>query len=77
MRSSALARTGLAAASVPALLAPSAAAGSTTRRVPLRGSIPTLGGTYVYQATYRDASASFCPPASSNRTNGLRVLWRL
>ena len=40
-----------------------------------RGQIPPLGGTFHYQATYRNAAATFCPPGTSNRTNGLAIVW--
>ena len=43
--------------------------------ISLRGAIPALGGTYVYQAHYRNTATSFCPPATSNRTNALQVSW--
>lgn len=43
--------------------------------ISLRGAIPAAGGTYYYQCFYRNASASFCPPATSNRTNGVAVSW--
>ncbi len=38
------------------------------------GAIPPLGGTRYYQAFYRNA-ASFCTPATTNRTNGVVVEW--
>ncbi|MBI5361677.1 MAG: hypothetical protein HZA53_00770 [Planctomycetes bacterium] len=40
-----------------------------------RGSIPTAGATRYYQCFYRNAAAAFCPPATSNRTNGVRIIW--
>ncbi|MBI5364855.1 MAG: hypothetical protein HZA53_16885 [Planctomycetes bacterium] len=43
--------------------------------ISVRGAIPAAGGTYYYQCFYRNASASFCPPATSNRTNGVAVSW--
>lgn len=43
--------------------------------ISVRGMIPAVGGTYYYQCYYRNAAASFCPPATSNRTNGLEVVW--
>lgn len=41
----------------------------------VRGAVPAVGGTFVYQAFYRNAVTGFCPPATSNRTNGLSVTW--
>ena len=41
----------------------------------VRGGIPAGGGTYYYQCFYRNAVATFCPPATSNRTNGVVVTW--
>jgi hypothetical protein len=43
--------------------------------ISLRGMLPELGGDYTYQVFYRNASATFCPPATSNRTNGVIVHW--
>jgi hypothetical protein len=43
--------------------------------VSIRGSIPGAGGTFYYQCFYRNAVAAFCPPATSNRTNGLIINW--
>jgi hypothetical protein len=40
----------------------------------VRGGI-AAPGTYFYQAFYRNNAAAFCPPANSNRTNGLVVTW--
>jgi hypothetical protein len=40
-----------------------------------RGGIGALGGTHYYQCFYRNALASFCPPATSNRTNGVAIAW--
>ncbi len=42
--------------------------------VSVRGAIPPAGGTFFYQCWYRNAAA-FCTPATSNRTNGLRIVW--
>ena len=39
------------------------------------GQVPSFGGLRYYQCYYRNADASFCPPALSNRTNGLIVAW--
>jgi hypothetical protein len=43
--------------------------------VSVKGQIGPTGGTRYYQAYYRNAAAAFCPPAFSNRTNGLIVIW--
>ncbi len=43
--------------------------------ISVRGGIPAGGGTYYYQCYYRNASTSFCPPATSNRTNGVAITW--
>jgi len=32
-------------------------------------------GDYTYQVFYRNAAATFCPPATSNRTNGVILHW--
>jgi hypothetical protein len=33
------------------------------------------GATRFYAAWYRNASSTFCPPATANVTNGMRILW--
>ena len=33
------------------------------------------GGTYYYQCFYRNTAPAFCPPATSNRTNGVAITW--
>lgn len=43
--------------------------------ISVRGAIPPAGGTFYYQCFYRNAAAAFCPPATSNRTNGVRITW--
>ena len=43
--------------------------------ISVRGALSIYGGTRYYQAFYRNASSAFCPPATSNRTNGVRVVW--
>jgi hypothetical protein len=43
--------------------------------VSVRGALPAMGGTRFYQTFYRNAVAAFCPPATSNRTNGLAIVW--
>ena len=42
--------------------------------VSVRGGI-AVPGTFHYQCFYRNAAAAFCPPATSNRTNGLVIVW--
>ncbi len=44
--------------------------------VSVRGQLPPAGGTRYYQCFYRNAASAFCPPATSNRTNGLIIDWR-
>lgn len=44
--------------------------------VHVRGAIPAAGATRFYQCFYRNAVTAFCPPATSNRTNALRLVWR-
>jgi Tol biopolymer transport system component len=43
--------------------------------VSVKGLIPAGGGTRYYQGWYRNANTSFCPTATTNRTNGLIVVW--
>ncbi|MBI5361697.1 MAG: hypothetical protein HZA53_00870 [Planctomycetes bacterium] len=43
--------------------------------ISVRGAIPAAGATRYYQCFYRNAAAAFCPPATSNRTNGLAATW--
>lgn len=44
--------------------------------VSVRGGVtPGLGDTRYYQAYYRNAAAAFCPPATFNVTNGVKVVW--
>ncbi|MBI5363637.1 MAG: hypothetical protein HZA53_10700 [Planctomycetes bacterium] len=40
-----------------------------------RAAIPAAGGTRYIQSFYRNATAVFCPPATSNRTNGIIALY--
>ena len=42
--------------------------------ISIKGLVPAIGGTRIYQAWYRD-SASFCTAATSNLTNAISVLW--
>ena len=43
--------------------------------ISVRGAVPPAGATRYYQCFYRNAAATFCPPATSNRTNGVRIDW--
>lgn len=43
--------------------------------ISIKGAIPAPGATRWYQCFYRNASAVFCPPATSNRTNGFEIVW--
>ncbi len=43
--------------------------------VSVRGGIPAAGGTFYYQCFYRNAASAYCPPATSNRTNGIVIAW--
>lgn len=43
--------------------------------ISVRGAIPAAGAQRFYQVVYRNAAGAFCPPALSNRTNGVRVFW--
>ena len=43
--------------------------------VSVKGLIPAPGATRYYQTFYRNAAAAFCPPATSNRTNGIVIVW--
>ncbi|MBI5361704.1 MAG: hypothetical protein HZA53_00905 [Planctomycetes bacterium] len=43
--------------------------------ISVRGAVPGAGGTRYYQCFYRNAVAAFCPPATSNRTNGMVITW--
>src|SRR5262249_6881878 len=53
----------------------SAYPGGADPRISIRGQIPPAGTTRYYQCYYRNAAAAFCPPASSNRTNGFVLVW--
>ena len=39
------------------------------------GVVPGSGALRYYSAWYRNASSTFCPPATANVTNGLSVTW--
>ncbi len=42
----------------------------------LRGNTPVGSGLIgLYQIYYRNAAAAFCPPATFNASNGVRVVW--
>jgi hypothetical protein len=43
--------------------------------ITVRGAIPPSGGTFFYQCFYRNSVVAFCPPATSNRTNGVAITW--
>ncbi len=43
--------------------------------VSIKGAIGAIGGSHYYQLFYRDAAALFCPPATTNRTNGIVITW--
>ena len=44
--------------------------------VSIKGNTPPGSGlTGYYQTYYRNAAASFCPPASFNVTNGYKITW--
>lgn len=43
--------------------------------ISVKGAVPPAGGTRVYQAFYRNAAPIFCPPATTNRTNGVAAFW--
>ncbi len=49
--------------------------GPSQASISVRGAIPSVGGTRIYQAWYRN-SASFCTPATFNLTNAVRTTWR-
>jgi hypothetical protein len=47
-----------------------------TTTVAQRGSVtPGSGATRYYSCFYRNASTTFCPPATANVSNGIRVIW--
>ncbi len=43
--------------------------------ISVRGLVPAAGGVRFYQCFYRNAVGAFCPPATSNRTNGVAISW--
>jgi uncharacterized membrane protein len=49
--------------------------GSADLPISVKGMIPATGGTYQYQAWYRDNNATFCSGGTSNYTNGYAVTW--
>jgi hypothetical protein len=49
--------------------------GSADQPVSVRGMIPAAGGTYHYQAWYRDNNPTFCAGGTSNFTNGYSLTW--
>ena len=42
--------------------------------VSVQGMLPAFGGTFYYQAWYRD-TVPFCEPEGFNLSNGLRITW--
>lgn len=49
--------------------------GGTDAAVSTQGAIGASGGRRFYQAVYRNAVPSFCPPSTTHRTNGSIVAW--
>jgi len=49
--------------------------GASDARIHVRGAIPAAGGTYYYQCLYRNGTAGYCTPSTSNRTNGVAATW--
>lgn len=45
--------------------------------ISLKGAVGAQGGTRYYQVFYRNSDATFCAPATTNRTNGVIVNWAL
>ena len=43
--------------------------------VSVKGAVGPAGGARFYQAFYRNAAPAFCPPATTNRTNGVVISW--
>ncbi|MBK7876608.1 MAG: hypothetical protein IPJ77_12825 [Planctomycetes bacterium] len=60
---------------VPVVAAAGAYPEAGDASISVRGAIPASGGTHHYQCFYRNASGLFCPPATSNRTNALTIVW--
>jgi len=51
-------------------------ANDSTLELSTRGGVaPGSGATRFYATWYRNASTSFCPPATANVTNGWRIDW--
>jgi len=51
-------------------------ANDATLTLSIRGGvIPGSGATRYYSGFYRNASTTFCPPATANVTNGLEIVW--
>ena len=48
---------------------------STTTLSARGGTFPGSGATMRYAAWYRNASSTFCPPATANVTNGWVITW--
>lgn len=49
--------------------------GSGDLAISIKGAIGMPGGARYYQAFYRNAAPMFCPPATTNRTNGVKLIW--
>ncbi|MBK7874184.1 MAG: choice-of-anchor B family protein [Planctomycetes bacterium] len=43
--------------------------------ISVRGLVPAAGARRYYQCFYRNAVSVFCPPSTSNRTNGVVIAW--
>jgi len=51
-------------------------ANDSTLELSTRGGVTPGSGAVRYYATwYRNASTTFCPPATANVTNGLKLTW--
>lgn len=43
--------------------------------ISVKGQVPSSGATRYYQVVYRNIDPSFCTPATTNRTNGISLVW--
>jgi hypothetical protein len=48
--------------------------GSGDAQISIAGSV-NHGATYAYQTYYRNPNAAWCPPATFNVSNGVRIVW--
>ena len=65
-----------AAAGGQALFPNSAFAQDQTITLSQRGSVTVGSGALrFYGAWYRNASTTFCPPATANVSNGFKIVW--